>query len=58
MLFCTMLINFARGDGVTIFLSTHFMNEAARCGPDLVDACRFLRPARPKSWSANVIVPL
>jgi ribosome-dependent ATPase len=29
--FWELLINLSRKDGVTIFLSTHFMNEAARC---------------------------
>ena len=26
-----VLIDLSRNDGVTIFVSTHFMNEAARC---------------------------
>ena len=29
--FWRLLITLARADGVTIFISTHFMNEAARC---------------------------
>jgi ribosome-dependent ATPase len=29
--FWELLINLSRNDGVTIFVSTHFMNEAARC---------------------------
>ncbi len=29
--FWEMLIQLSRNDGVTIFISTHFMNEAARC---------------------------
>ena len=29
--FWRTLIELSRGDGVTIFLSTHFMNEAERC---------------------------
>jgi ribosome-dependent ATPase len=29
--FWAMLIDLARNDGVTIFISTHFMNEASRC---------------------------
>jgi ribosome-dependent ATPase len=29
--FWELLINLSRNEGVTIFLSTHFMNEAARC---------------------------
>jgi ribosome-dependent ATPase len=29
--FWELLIRLSRGNGVTIFLSTHFMNEAARC---------------------------
>ncbi len=29
--FWQMLVDLARRDGVTIFISTHFMNEAARC---------------------------
>ncbi len=30
-LFWQLMINLARKDGVTIFISTHFMNEAERC---------------------------
>ncbi len=30
-MFWQLMIDLARGDGVTIFISTHFMNEAARC---------------------------
>ncbi|PZP31580.1 MAG: multidrug ABC transporter ATP-binding protein [Roseateles depolymerans] len=30
-LFWELMIDLARKDGVTIFISTHFMNEAARC---------------------------
>ena len=29
--FWRMLIDLSRDDGVTIFISTHFMNEAERC---------------------------
>ena len=29
--FWRYLINLSRNDGVTIFISTHFMNEALRC---------------------------
>ncbi|MBC7161983.1 MAG: ribosome-associated ATPase/putative transporter RbbA [Immundisolibacter sp.] len=29
--FWRMLVELSRGDGVTIFISTHFMNEAERC---------------------------
>ncbi len=38
--------------GVTIFISTHFMNEAARCDRVVADACRHASspPARPRSW--------
>lgn len=29
--FWALLVELSRGQGVTIFISTHFMNEAARC---------------------------
>ena len=32
--FWRLLIELSRKEGVTIFVSTHFMNEAARCEPD------------------------
>jgi ribosome-dependent ATPase len=30
-MFWQLMVDLARGDGVTIFISTHFMNEAERC---------------------------
>lgn len=48
--FWELLIDLARNQGVTIFVSTHFMNEAARCDRiSLMDAGRVLvtdTPAR------------
>ena len=48
--FWRTLIDLSRDDGVTIFLSTHFMNEAERCDLDLAHArgqgTGGLRPAR------------
>jgi ribosome-dependent ATPase len=46
--FWEMLINLSRGQGVTIFVSTHFMNEAARCDRiSLMDAGRVLATDTP-----------
>lgn len=30
-MFWDLMVDLSRKDGVTIFISTHFMNEAARC---------------------------
>lgn len=41
--FWTLLVDLSRNQGVTIFVSTHFMNEAARCDRiSLMDAGRVL----------------
>lgn len=48
-LFWRLLIDLSRKDGVTIFVSTHFMNEAARCDRiALMDAGRVLIVGTPK----------
>lgn len=38
--FWSLLFRLSRNDGVTIFISTHFMNEGERCDPDFPDARR------------------
>jgi len=46
--FWELLIDLSRGKGVTIFVSTHFMNEAARCDRvALMDAGRVLKTGTP-----------
>jgi ribosome-dependent ATPase len=46
--FWELLIDLSRNQGVTIFVSTHFMNEAARCDRiSLMDAGRVLATAAP-----------
>jgi ribosome-dependent ATPase len=46
--FWRLLIDLSRGQGVTIFVSTHFMNEAARCDRiSLMDAGRVLATDTP-----------
>ena len=48
--FWEMLIDLSRNEGVTIFVSTHFMNEAARCDRiALMDAGRVLATGAPNS---------
>ena len=43
--FWELLIELSRNQGVTIFVSTHFMNEAARCDRiALMDAGRVSKP--------------
>ena len=52
--FWEILIELSRDQGVTIFVSTHFMNEAARCDRiALMDAGRVLLPARPAKSVAS-----
>ena len=47
--FWRTLIDLSRNDGVTIFLSTHFMNEAERCDRiSLMNAGKVLAVAAPK----------
>ncbi|MBB3642185.1 ribosome-dependent ATPase [Variovorax sp. BK613] len=47
-MFWRLMIDLARRDGVTIFISTHFMNEAARCDRiSLMHAGRVLVTDRP-----------
>jgi len=47
------LINLSRNQGVTIFVSTHFMNEAERCDRiSLMDSGRVLATGRPKELIA------
>lgn len=51
-MFWQMMVDLSRNDGVTIFISTHFMNEAARCDRiSLMNAGRVLICDTP----ANVI---
>ncbi len=46
--FWELLIDLSRNQGVTIFVSTHFMNEAARCDRiSLMDSGRVLATAAP-----------
>lgn len=48
-LFWRLLIDLSRNAGVTVFVSTHFMNEAARCDRiALMDAGRVLITGTPK----------
>jgi ribosome-dependent ATPase len=48
--FWELLIDLSRNQGVTIFVSTHFMNEAARCDRiSLMDAGRVLATGSPHS---------
>ena len=48
--FWEVLIDLSRNEGVTIFVSTHFMNEAARCDRiSLMDAGRVLATGTPDS---------
>ena len=57
--FWSTLIDLSRDDGVTIFLSTHFMNEAERCDRiSLMHAGKFSPWARRRNWSANAVRPL
>ena len=53
--FWELLVDLSRNQGVTIFVSTHFMNEAARCDRHLADGCRAAcwRPTRPPTWSRH-----
>ena len=64
--FWKLLIDLSRNQGVTIFISTHFMNEAARCDRiALMDAGRVLATGTPadltkiwpKSANASASVP-
>jgi ribosome-dependent ATPase len=51
--FWRLMIELARRDGVTIFISTHFMNEAARCDRiSLMHAGRVLVTAPPGELAA------
>ncbi|WP_421997399.1 ribosome-associated ATPase/putative transporter RbbA [Reyranella sp.] len=48
--FWEVLIDLSRNEGVTIFVSTHFMNEAARCDRiALMDAGRVLATGTPEA---------
>ena len=52
--FWEILIELSRGQGVTIFVSTHFMNEAARCDRvSLMDAGRVLITGSPAEIIAS-----
>lgn len=48
--FWELLVDLSRNQGVTIFVSTHFMNEAARCDRiSLMDAGRVLATGAPRA---------
>jgi ribosome-dependent ATPase len=52
--FWELLIDLARNQGVTIFVSTHFMNEAARCDRvSLMDSGRVLMTDSPQALIAE-----
>ena len=52
--FWQILLDLSRNDGVTIFISTHFMNEAARCDRiSLMHAGRVLAEGPPKELAAQ-----
>ncbi len=52
--FWRLLIDLARNDGVTIFISTHFMNEGERCDRiSLMHAGKVLASDRPKALIGN-----
>jgi ribosome-dependent ATPase len=52
--FWELLIDLSRNQGVTIFVSTHFMNEAARCDRiSLMDAGRVLATATPEELKSS-----
>ena len=51
--FWELLIDLSRNEGVTIFVSTHFMNEAERCDRiSLMDSGRVLATDRPSNLMA------
>ncbi|MCP8938004.1 ribosome-associated ATPase/putative transporter RbbA [Alsobacter sp. SYSU M60028] len=53
-LFWRLLLDLSRREGVTIFVSTHFMNEAARCDRiSLMDAGRVLAVGAPAELAAE-----
>jgi ribosome-dependent ATPase len=53
-MFWRTIIRLAREDGVTVFLSTHFMNEAARCDRiSLMDAGKVLAVGAPEDLRAQ-----
>jgi ribosome-dependent ATPase len=54
--FWRYLVDLSRKEDVTIFLSTHFMNEAERCDRiSLMHAARCLPSARPRNWPGGAI---
>jgi ribosome-dependent ATPase len=58
--FWALLGDLSRRNGVTIFVSTHFMNEAARCDRiSLMNAGRVLATGRPedlvRQWGGNTL---
>jgi ribosome-dependent ATPase len=56
--FWELLVDLARNQGVTIFVSTHFMNEAARCDRiSLMDSGRVLATDAPSALVAARGVP-
>ena len=56
--FWELLIDLARNRGVTIFVSTHFMNEAERCDRiSLMDSGRVLATDTPKGLTQSRGVP-
>ena len=52
--FWELLVKLSREDGVTIFISTHFMNEAERCDRiSLMDAGKVLASGTPEALMAD-----
>ncbi len=52
--FWELLVRLSRNDGVTIFISTHFMNEAERCDRiSLMDAGKVLASGTPAALMAD-----
>ncbi|WP_341304314.1 ribosome-associated ATPase/putative transporter RbbA [Pseudomonas sp. TMP25] len=56
--FWQLMLNLSRNDGVTIFISTHFMNEALRCDRiSLMHAGKVLDSGTPKELMAKRDLP-
>lgn len=50
-MFWNLMVDLSRRDGVTIFISTHFMNEAERCDRiSLMHAGKYWRAIRQRRW--------
>lgn len=56
--FWRLLVQLSRRDHVTIFISTHFMNEAERCDRmSMMHAGKVLTVMRQCSWWKNAVPP-